>query len=208
MLKLSKISYSISGKPLFEDASATLPSGHKIGLVGRNGAGKTTLFRLLRAELALEGGHIELPKNARIGGVAQEVPSSEIHWDSVLAKDTERSDLLKEAETAKDAERIADIHARLADIEAWSAEARAASILNGLGFSQAQIAMPCSAFSGGWRMRVALAGVLFAAPDLLLLDEPTNYLDLEGLYGLRAILCATPTQFWSSAMIVGSSIGR
>lgn len=193
MLKLSKISYSISGKPLFEDASATLPSGHKIGLVGRNGAGKTTLFRLLRAELALEGGHIELPKNARIGGVAQEVPSSEITLlDSVLSQDTERSDLLKEAETAKDAERIADIHARLADIEAWSAEARAASILNGLGFSQAQIAMPCSAFSGGWRMRVALAGVLFAAPDLLLLDEPTNYLDLEGALWLESYLMRYP----------------
>ena len=132
MLKLSKISYSISGKPLFEDASATLPSGHKIGLVGRNGAGKTTLFRLLRAELALEGGHIELPKNARIGGVAQEVPSSEITLlDSVLSQDTERSDLLKGLKRQK-MQNALQIFTHDLQISRPGRQARAASILNGL----------------------------------------------------------------------------
>ncbi len=185
MLRISDITYAVEGRPLFEGgASTTIPDGHKVGLVGRNGTGKTTLFRLIRNELSLEAGDISVPKGARIGGgVAQEVPASETSLlDTVLAADTERASLMAEAETATDPPtRIAEIQTRLADIDAWSAEARASSILKGgLGFDDHQHAMPCSAFSGGWRMRVALAAVLFAQPDLLLLDEPTNYLDLEG----------------------------
>ncbi|MFM7442541.1 MAG: ABC-F family ATP-binding cassette domain-containing protein, partial [Tabrizicola sp.] len=150
-------------------------------------------FRLIRGELALEGGAITLPQRARIGGVAQEVPSSETSLlDTVLAADTERASLMAEAETAHDAHRIAEIQARLADIDAWSAEGRASSILKGLGFDAEEQLMPCSAFSGGWRMRVALAGVLFAQPDYLLLDEPTNYLDLEGALWLESYLQKYP----------------
>ncbi|MGB4907064.1 MAG: ABC-F family ATP-binding cassette domain-containing protein, partial [Tabrizicola sp.] len=160
---------------------------------GRNGAGKTTLFRLIRGELALEGGAITLPQRARIGGVAQEVPSSETSLlDTVLAADTERAALMAESEHAHDPHRIAEIQARLSDIDAWSAEGRAASILKGLGFDAEEQLMPCSAFSGGWRMRVALAGVLFAQPDYLLLDEPTNYLDLEGALWLESYLQKYP----------------
>ena len=193
MIRIEDITYAIEGRPLFEGASAQIPAGHKIGLVGRNGTGKTTLFRLIRGELALEGGDIHVPKGARIGGVAQEVPSSETSLlDTVLEADTERAALLSEAETATDPSRIADIQTRLADIDAWSAEGRAATILRGLGFTEAEQAMPCSAFSGGWRMRVALAGVLFSAPDLLLLDEPTNYLDLEGALWLEDYLSRYP----------------
>ena len=193
MLKIEDITYNVEGRPLFESASATIPTGHKVGLVGRNGAGKTTLFRLIRGELALEGGAITLPQRARIGGVAQEVPSSDTSLlDTVLQADTERAALMAEAETAHDAHRIAEIQARLSDIDAWSAEGRAASILKGLGFDADQQLMPCSAFSGGWRMRVALAGVLFAQPDYLLLDEPTNYLDLEGALWLESYLQKYP----------------
>ncbi len=193
MLRLRDISYSVEGRPLFEGASAAIPAGHKVGFVGRNGTGKTTLFRLIRGELPLDGGEVELPARARIGGVDQEVPSSATSLlDTVLAADTERAVLLAEAETAADPHRIADIQTRLADIDAWSAEARASSILKGLGFDAEAQARPCSDFSGGWRMRVALAGVLFAAPDLLLLDEPTNYLDLEGALWLESYLARYP----------------
>ncbi|WP_244327903.1 ATP-binding cassette domain-containing protein, partial [Roseibium sp. RKSG952] len=181
MLRIEDITYAVEGRPLFDGASATIPDGHKVGLVGRNGTGKTTLFRLIRGELALESGNIVLPKRARIGGVAQEVPSSDVSLiNTVLAADTERSALMAEADSATDPARIAEIQTRLADIDAWSAEARAASILKGLGFDDEDQLRPCSDFSGGWRMRVALAAVLFSQPDLLLLDEPTNYLDLEG----------------------------
>ena len=193
MLKIENITYSVEGRPLFEGASATIPTGHKVGIVGRNGAGKTTLFRIIKGELALEGGSISMPNRARIGGVAQEVPGSDVSLiDTVLAADTERAALLAEAETATDAHRIGDIQARLNDIDAWSAEARAASILRGLGFEPEAQRRPCSDFSGGWRMRVALAGVLFAQPDYLLLDEPTNYLDLEGALWLESYLQKYP----------------
>ncbi len=193
MLRISEINYSVEGRPLFEEASAVIPEGHKVGLVGRNGAGKTTLFKIIRGELALDAGAISLPARAKIGGVAQEVPSSGVSLiNTVLAADTERAALMLESETATDPARIADIQARLADIDAWSAEGRAAAILKGLGFDQEEQQMPCSDFSGGWRMRVALAGVLFAQPDLLLLDEPTNYLDLEGALWLESYLAKYP----------------
>lgn len=193
MLRIQDISYKVEGRSLFEDASATIPTGHKVGLIGRNGAGKTTLFRLIRGELALEGGTISLPARAKIGGVSQEVPSNEVSLiNTVLAADTERASLLAESETATDPERIAEIQTRLTDIDAWSAEARASSILKGLGFDDADQLKPCSAYSGGWRMRVALAAVLFSEPDYLLLDEPTNYLDLEGALWLENYLVKYP----------------
>ncbi len=193
MLRIDAITYAVEGRPLFDGASATIPDGHKVGLVGRNGTGKTTLFRLIRGELALESGAISLPSCARIGGVAQEAPASDVSLiDTVLAADTERSALMSEADTATDPARIAEIQTRLTDIDAWSAEARAASILKGLGFDDEEQQKPCSDFSGGWRMRVALASVLFARPDLLLLDEPTNYLDLEGALWLENYLARYP----------------
>ena len=193
MLRIDDISYSVAGRPLIVNASAVIPEGHKVGLVGRNGTGKTTLFRIIRNELALDTGAISLPRGMRIGGIAQEVPSSsDTLIDTVLAADTERAALMAEAETATDPGRIAEIQTRLIDIDAWSAEARASAILKGLGFDYADQHRPCSDFSGGWRMRVALAGVLFAQPDLLLLDEPTNYLDLEGALWLEAYLAKYP----------------
>ena len=193
MLKISDITYGVDGRTLIEHASVTIPTGHKVGLVGRNGTGKTTLFRVIRGEMVLDNGQIDLPRGWKIGGVSQEVPGNEVSLiDTVLRADTERESLLAEAETATDPERIAEVQTRLADIEAWSAEARAATILRGLGFTHEEQKMPCSDFSGGWRMRVALAAVLFSEPDLLLLDEPTNYLDLEGALWLEAYLVKYP----------------
>ncbi|WP_424940127.1 ABC-F family ATP-binding cassette domain-containing protein [Aliiroseovarius sp. S253] len=193
MLKISDITYSISGRTLVENASVTIPTGHKVGLVGRNGSGKTTLFKVIRGEMVLDTGNVSLPKGWKIGGVSQEVPGNEVSLiDTVLRADTEREALMAEAETATDPTRIAEVQTRLSDIDAWSAEARAASILKGLGFTHQEQQMPCSAFSGGWRMRVALAAVLFSEPDLLLLDEPTNYLDLEGALWLEAYLVKYP----------------
>ena len=193
MLRIDNISFSIAGRPLFEGASATIPHGHKVGLVGPNGAGKTTLFRLIRGELTLDGGEITLPPRARIGGIAQEVPaSSSTVLEVTLAADAERAALMAEADHATDPHRIAEIQTRLADIDAWSAEGRAAAILQGLGFPPEDQARPTADFSGGWRMRVALAGVLFSQPDLLLLDEPTNYLDLEGTMWLEGYLARYP----------------
>ncbi|MDG1472434.1 ATP-binding cassette domain-containing protein [Pseudosulfitobacter sp. SM2401] len=191
MLRITDISYSVSGRPLLAGATAVIPDGHKVGLIGANGAGKTTLFKLIRGELVLDAGEITLPSKAKIGGVAQEVPASATSLlETVLAADTERAELL--ADTTQDPTRIAEIQTRLTDIDAWSAEARASAILKGLGFDNAEQHMPCSDFSGGWRMRVALAAVLFAQPDLLLLDEPTNYLDLEGSIWLEAYLAKYP----------------
>lgn len=186
MLSLSDISARIAGRLLIDHATLFLPEGTKAGFVGRNGAGKSTLFRIICGDMATETGSVSLPRNCRIGQVAQEAPGTEDPLiDIVLQADTERMALLAEAETATDPHRIADIQTRLVDINAHSAEARAASILSGLGFDHAAQHRPASSFSGGWRMRVALASVLFAQPDLLLLDEPTNYLDLEGTLWLE-----------------------
>ncbi len=193
MLVIDDLGFSIEGRALFSGASLRVPAGHKLGLVGANGTGKTTLFRLIRGELVPEAGRITLPSRARIGGVAQEVPAGpESLLETVLAADGERAALLAEAGRARDPARVAEIQTRLADIDAWSGEARASSILRGLGFSSEEMTRPCADFSGGWRMRVALAGVLFAAPDLLLLDEPTNYLDLEGALWLESYLARYP----------------
>ncbi len=186
MLTITDLSVRIAGRLLIDQASVTLPSGSKAGLVGRNGTGKSTLFRVISGDLASETGSVSIPKNCRIGQVAQEAPGTEQPLiEIVLSADTERLALMHEAETATDPHRIAEIHTRLVDIDAHSAEARAASILAGLGFDEAAQKRPASSFSGGWRMRVALASVLFSEPDLLLLDEPTNYLDLEGTLWLE-----------------------
>ena len=193
MLAVSNITYRIQGRPLFEDAGFVLPDGAKAGFVGKNGSGKTTLFKLIQGQLALDAGSIEVNKRAKIGGVAQEAPATNLSvLETVMAADTERAELMAEAEHATDAHRISDIHMRLADIEAHTAEARAATILKGLGFEQDRQMAPTSELSGGWRMRVALAGVLFSQPDLLLLDEPTNYLDLEGTLWLEKYLATYP----------------
>jgi ATP-binding cassette subfamily F protein 3 len=193
MLVLNDISIRIAGRLLLDEASARIPDGARVGLVGRNGIGKTTLFRAVTGELALEHGSIELPARARIGRLAQEAPGGpEKLIDVVLAADAERNALLAEAETAHDPHRIAEIQTRLADIGAHAAPARAAEILAGLGFDEAAQQRPCGDFSGGWRMRVALAAVLFSEPDLLLLDEPTNYLDLEGTLWLTDHLARYP----------------
>jgi ATP-binding cassette, subfamily F, member 3 len=193
MLQLQNITYRIGGRVLLDHASLTIPSGHHIGFVGRNGTGKSTLFKIILGELSPEGGTVNVPRNSRIGTVAQEAPGGEESLVSVvLAGDVERHALLAEAETAEDPGRIADIQTRLVDIDAHSAPARASAILAGLGFTEAQINGPCSALSGGWRMRVALAAALFGQPDVLLLDEPTNYLDLEGTIWLKSFLKSYP----------------
>ena len=186
MITINDLSARIAGRLLLDHASVTLPAGTKAGLVGRNGAGKSTLFKIITGDMASESGSVTIPKNARIGQVAQEAPGTEDSLITiVMAADKERAALLAEAETATDPNRIAEIQMRLVDIDAHSAEARAASILAGLGFNAEAQLRPASSFSGGWRMRVALAAVLFAEPDLLLLDEPTNYLDLEGTMWLE-----------------------
>ena len=189
MLHINNLTYRIGGRLLLEDASVAVPEGHKVGIVGRNGVGKSTLFRLILGEIPMEGGSVTLPRNARIGTVAQEAPGGpESLLETVMAGDAELSALHAEAETATDPHRIAEIQIRLADIDAHSAEARAAVLLTGLGFTEEQQQGPCSALSGGWRMRVALAAALFAKPDVLLLDEPTNYLDLEGAIWLKSFI--------------------
>ncbi|MEI9902322.1 MAG: ABC-F family ATP-binding cassette domain-containing protein [Hyphomicrobium sp.] len=193
MLHINDLSYRIEGRPIFEGATAGIPTGHKVGLVGRNGAGKTTLLKIIAGDLAPDMGSITVPKAARIGHVAQEAPGGQeaiIDW--VLAADGERAALLAEAESASDPHRIAAIHERLNDIGAHAAPARAAQILDGLGFDEAAQRRACGALSGGWRMRVALASVLFLEPEILLLDEPTNYLDLEGAMWLESYLRSYP----------------
>ena len=193
MLTITDLTYRLGDRLLFDRASVEIPDGARVGLVGRNGTGKTTLFRLINGEIAPESGSIELRRSARLGEVAQEAPGTSTSLvDTVLEADAERAALLGEAEHASDPDRIAAIHTRLADIDAHSAESRAATILAGLGFDAKAQARPCSDFSGGWRMRVALAAVLFTQPDLLLLDEPTNYLDIEGTLWLENYLARYP----------------
>jgi len=193
MLHVNGLTYRIAGRLLLDDASVAIPGGHKVGLVGRNGVGKSTLLHLILGDLQSEAGTVGMPRNARIGSVAQEAPGGDDSLiDTVLGADIERASLLEEAETAQDPHRISEIQLRLADIDAHSAPARAATILSGLGFSEATQAGPCSALSGGWRMRVALASALFASPDVLLLDEPTNYLDLEGTIWLKSFIRSYP----------------
>ena len=193
MLIIDDLSVRIAGRLLLKDATARITPGSRIGLVGRNGSGKTTLFNVIAGDQHTESGHVEVSPRWRIGRLAQEAPDGpESLLEVVLKADTERAGLLEEAETAQDPHRIAEIQTRLADMGAYAAPARAAAILSGLGFSAADQERPCSEFSGGWRMRVALAAALFAQPDLLLLDEPTNYLDLEGTLWLQDHLAKYP----------------
>ena len=193
MLHVNDLTYRIGARVLLDHATVALPDGARAGLVGRNGTGKSTLLRILLGELSAESGGVMLPRGARIGTVDQEAPDGpQTLIDFVLDADTERKALLEEAETATDPHRIAEVQTRLADIDAHAAPARAARILSGLGFDEAAQQRSLSTYSGGWRMRVALAAILFAEPDILLLDEPTNYLDLEGTLWLQSYLAKYP----------------
>jgi ATP-binding cassette subfamily F protein 3 len=193
MLVIDDLTVRIAGRSLLENASARITPGARVGLIGRNGTGKSTLFNVITGEMGAETGSIDIPPRWRIGRLAQEAPNGpESLLEVVLQAPSERTQLLEEAETATDPHRIADIQTRLADIGAHAAPARAASILSGLGFSTSDQARPCTEFSGGWRMRVALAATLFSEPDLLMLDEPTNYLDLEGTLWLQDHLSKYP----------------
>ena len=192
MLQIENLVFNAWTRRFFDQATVTLPVGAKVGLVGRNGIGKSTLFKLILGELTPDGGEVNLPKAARVASVDQEHPATPVSLlDTVLAADTVREALNAELESAEP-ERMGDIYARLIEIDADRAPSRASEILNGLGFSTADLARPMAEFSGGWRMRVALAAALFAQPDLLLLDEPTNYLDLEGALWLEARLKKYP----------------
>jgi ATP-binding cassette subfamily F protein 3 len=193
MLIIDDLSVRIAGRLLIEHASVRVPPGSRIGFVGRNGSGKSTLFNVITHDVAAEHGDIDIPPKWRVGRLAQEAPNGpESLIDVVLKADIERTRLLEQAETEQDPHEIAEIQMRLADTGAYAAPSRAAAILSGLGFSAADQDRPCSEFSGGWRMRVALAATLFAEPDLLLLDEPTNYLDLEGTLWLQDHLARYP----------------
>lgn len=194
VLRLEDLSYAIAGRPLLEHAELLLDEGKHVGLIGRNGAGKSTLLKLIAGGIQPDGGKIMLGNRVRLGYVAQEAPGGDVTpLDVVLAADVERAELLHAAEHPETpAERLAEIHERLLAIRAESAPARAASILAGLGFNEDWQARPMSSYSGGWRMRVALAAVLFSEPDLLLLDEPTNHLDLEATLWLEGYLQKFP----------------
>ena len=189
MLAIDNIVVRIAGREILAGATANLPAGRRIGLVGRNGAGKSTLFKVILGQLHADDGQVSWPNAWRVGAVAQEAPGTDVSLiDTVLEADAERTRLLAEAEHESDGHRLGDIYSRLDAIDAYTAPARAAEILAGLGFSADDQLRPCREFSGGWRMRVALAAILFSAPDLLLLDEPTNYLDLEGVMWLENFL--------------------
>jgi ATP-binding cassette, subfamily F, member 3 len=189
MLTIDNVTVRIAGRVILDGASASVPAGRRVGLVGRNGCGKSTLLKVILGLIHPDDGETSTPKDWRIGALAQEAPSGpQSLLETVLSADKERTVLLARAETEKDPHAIAEIHARLHTIDSYSAPARAAEILAGLGFPEPDQQRPCSEFSGGWRMRVALAAVLFSAPDLLLLDEPTNYLDLEGVMWLEDYL--------------------
>ena len=193
MLHIKELTYRIGGRELFSGTSAHIPKGHRVGLVGANGAGKTTLFRLIIGELEPDGGSLHISGRARLGHVAQEAPGGEDSLiDTVLAADQELSALEFAANVETDPQRIAEIHTRLSDIDSHTARSRAAIILSGLGFDDDAQQRRCNEFSGGWRMRVALAASLFAQPDLLLLDEPTNHLDLEASIWLEDYLARFP----------------
>lgn len=192
MLQINRLTLNAWGRSFLDDASVSLPPGAKVGLVGRNGIGKSTLFKVILGELVAGGDEVTLPKTARIGSVDQEHPATPVSvLDTILEADTERHELLTRLETAEP-EEMGEIWGRLIEIDADAAPARASEILVGLGFSQEDMQRPMAHFSGGWRMRVALAAALFAEPDMLLLDEPTNYLDLEGALWLEARLKKYP----------------
>lgn len=193
MLHIQNMTFRIGGRPLFTNASMHLPKGHKGGLVGRNGIGKSSLFKMIQGVYHCDSGKVQVQKDARIGVVAQEVQEIEkTPLEFVLDADQERKDLLHAVETEQDPMKLADIHMRLCEIDAYSAPAEAAKILVGLGFNEEDQNRPLKNFSGGWRMRVALGAALFSKPDLLLLDEPTNHLDLESVVWFEKFLKTYP----------------
>ncbi len=190
MLDLKNITFRIAGRTLLDQANLSIPTGARVGLVGPNGTGKSTLFKLIAGELELDGGEIIMMSNTKMGMVRQDLPDDNTSLlDVVLAADTERSALMAEAENPEtDPERLGDVYMRLIDIDAYEAPAKASMILTGLGFDVDKQSLPISDFSGGWKMRVALAAALFRKPDLLLLDEPTNHLDFEAIVWLENYL--------------------
>ena len=193
MLTISGVTIRLGGRTILERASAALPPRSRVGLIGRNGAGKSTLMKAMIGSIDPDEGGIEMPRGTRLGYLQQDAPGgSATPIDTVLAAATERAALLAESETATDPDRIGTIHDRLLAIDAYSAPAKAARILVGLGFDDAMQARPLDSFSGGWRMRVALAALLFSEPDLLLLDEPSNHLDLEASLWLEEFLRSYP----------------
>ena len=193
MLTINGITVRLGGRPILERATATIPAGSRVGLIGRNGAGKSTLMKAIIGQIEPDEGSIELPRRARLGYIAQEAPAGTASpFETVLAADTERARLMDESETCADPHRLSDIHERLLAIDAYTAPARAARILLGLGFDEEMQAQPLDSYSGGWKMRVALAALLFSRPDLLLLDEPSNHLDLEATLWLENFLKAYP----------------
>ena len=193
MLTISGITVRLGGRTILDRATATVPTGARVGLIGRNGAGKSTLMKVLIGEIEPDDGSVEMPRRARLGYIAQEAPSgTATPFETVLAADAERARLLEESESCTDPDRLGDVHDRLIAIDAYTAPARAARILIGLGFDEAMQAQPLDSFSGGWKMRVALAALLFSAPDLLLLDEPSNHLDLEATLWLESFLRSYP----------------
>ena len=189
MITIDNLTIRLGGRPILEDASVAIPLGARVGLIGRNGAGKSTLMKALIGELEPDNGAIEMPRRARVGYVAQEAPSGPTTpFEAVLAGDAERAQLLEEAETCTDMERLGDVHERLLAIDAYAAPSRAAIILTGLGFDETMQAQPLDTFSGGWKMRVALGALLLSNPEILLLDEPSNHLDLEATLWLESFL--------------------
>jgi len=193
MLSINGITVRLGGRPILQRASAALPPGSRVGLIGRNGAGKSTLMKAIIGQIDPDEGAIELPRRTRLGYIAQEAPAGAASpFETVLAADAERARLMEESETCTDPHRLGDVHERLLAIDAYTAPARAARILLGLGFDEEMQARPLDSYSGGWKMRVALAALLFSEPDLLLLDEPSNHLDLEATLWLENFLKSYP----------------
>jgi ATP-binding cassette subfamily F protein 3 len=193
MLTVQNLTYRISGRLILENAGCTVQAGQRVGVVGANGAGKSTLFKLITGELHADDGQITLSDRNTLGYVRQDVGDMEKPLlDVVLAADTERDALMKAVETEEDPYKMGEMFARLDEIDAYAAPARASAILAGLGFKEEHLSQPLKTFSGGWQMRVALAGALFRSPDVLLLDEPTNHLDLEAILWLEGYLASYP----------------